>query len=208
MGRVPVTANPIERLNAIRTQQRLLQNEANTVKAQVDQGKLQKAKEFEAATHSAVAAVALNGDTPGDFDLQIKALQQGKRLAKKRAAQDQPVEPVVAEPVDAEPQGGESDGRPAKRRKGPVEPQTFHCELCDRSCPTQKALDKHLGSKVHARAAALKQVREGLPSLQLPAPETEETEEKKRRRELRVKKEHFDATFGSGVVGVASDDDA
>ena len=81
-----------------------------------------------------------------------------------------------------------------KRRKASVEPQTFQCELCDRSCPTQKVLDKHLGSKVHAKAVALKQVRDA--------------EEKKRRRELRVKKEHFDATFGSGVVGVDSEEDA
>ena len=104
-----------------------------------------------------------------------------------------------------------------KRRKAPVEPQTFHCELCDRSCPTQKVLDKHLGSKVHAKAVALKQVRDELASLRPPAPvteeteeieETEETKEKKRRRELRVKKEDRDATFGSGVVGVDSEDDA
>ena len=34
MGRVPPSANPIEQLNAIRIQQRQLQNEANTIKAQ------------------------------------------------------------------------------------------------------------------------------------------------------------------------------
>jgi hypothetical protein len=109
---------------------------------------------------------------------------------------------VDAEPVD------KSDGPPAKRRKAPVDPQTFRCELCEKSFPTQKVLDKHLGSKVHAKAVALKQVRDRLASLLPPAPETEETEEKKRRRELRVKKEHFDSTFGSDVVGVDSEEDA
>ena len=97
-----------------------------------------------------------------------------------------------------------------KRRKGPVDPQTFRCELCEKSFPTQKVLDKHMGSKVHEKAVARKQVRARFASLLLPAPqaETEETEEKKRRRELRVKKEHFNATFGSDFVGVSSEEDA
>jgi hypothetical protein len=87
-----------------------------------------------------------------------------------------------------------------------VDPETFRCELCEKSFPTQKVLDNHLGSKVHAKAVALKQARDHLAGLR--PPETEETEEKKRRRELRVKKEHFDTTFGSGVVGVDSEEDA
>jgi hypothetical protein len=132
--------------------------------------------------------------------LMLEAQARKAAEEKRKAPSDPQEEEAAEEPAAEEPA--------RKRRKAPVEPQTFHCELCDRSCPTQKVLDKHLGSKVHARAAALKQVREGLPSLLPPAQETEETEEKKRRRELRVKKEHFDATFGSGVVGVASDDDA
>jgi hypothetical protein len=127
--------------------------------------------------------------------------QERKAAEEKRKAPSDPQEQAFEEEVAEEP-------APKRLRKASVEPQTFHCELCDRSCPTQKVLDKNLGSKVHAKAVALKQVRDELAGLRPPAPETEETEEKKRRRELRVKKEHFDATFGSGVVGVASDDDA
>jgi hypothetical protein len=132
--------------------------------------------------------------------LMLEAQERKAAEEKRKAPSDPQEEEAAEEPAAEEPA--------RKRRKAPVDPQTFHCELCDRSCPTQKVLDKHLGSKVHARAAALKQVRDGLPCVRPPAPETEETEEKKRRRELRVKKEHFDATFGSGVVGVDSEEDA
>ena len=126
--------------------------------------------------------------------------QERKAAKEKRDVPSDPQEQVFEEEAAEEPA--------PKRRKGLVEPQTFHCELCERSCPTQKVLDKHLGSKVHAKAVAMKQVRDGLPCVRPPAPETEETEEKKRRRELRVKKEHFNATFGSDFVGVSSEEDA
>ena len=85
MGRVPPTANPTEKLNALRIQQRQLQNEVNTIKAQVQEEKLSKAKAFADTTLQAVAAVELGGASPEDYAAVIKANQ----LARKKALREQ-----------------------------------------------------------------------------------------------------------------------
>ena len=128
MGRVPPAANPTEKLNAIRSLQRELQNEANTIKAQVQEEKINKGKAFADTTLQAVAAVEVGGASPEDYAAVIKANQ----LARKKALREQaPVEAAPKKKRGAKKAPPEAEAVPEEPLEEQVPPEAEAEQVAD-----------------------------------------------------------------------------